>query len=437
MSKKINHIVLNCSPHLGLLDNWLPILYQIKLKHPDIRFTFVAPVEQVIKAIDLQSSTIEVSSEIFSSVIFKTCSGSWVCVKNFSKAKEISKKYRCKFLNIIKFFLHRVNADFLKFRIENMQLKVSNFFLKKYIFDLENLQDFVLCFDLTDSNKKYNQTLMELAISKQKFSIFHGLNVNGMRGCTSTSNNYSLFTMVYSYSAKENFYYQKKFMLKSEAVHSYGIPRHNANWISFLKSKEANKDSSFDEYVLFISRPIGATISNEERIGYLLNIKKMLNKLNLKLVIKRHPKESNDKVFEKIFGKENYLSTWEYSSQNLLTHGDSCKFAVCLYSGVPLDLLMIGIPTIEMLDLKNVKHYEAYDLLKNKYGDPVTECRYFGFVLGASNYNQLEHHAIDVMLNKNLAVSNLLSNYHCIFPSKKNIINKISDEIFHSMEKKC
>ena len=108
--------------------------------------------------------------------------------------------------------------------------------------------------------------------------------------------------------------------------------------------------------IFLISRPISNYLPFERKKKFLEMVKKASEKFNFKIIIKLHLKEKHSDIFADVFGKHNYNKNWEFSEKHPFVIGSKCLFAVSFYSSVAVDLINIGVPCIELLDLKKLKN---------------------------------------------------------------------------------
>ena len=277
----------------------------------------------------------------------------------------------------------------------------------------------------------YNKIFYERLSSNKKYSILHGVGVYGVRGGAAK---YHIInnTVVYLFSEREREFYKKFFSIDSELLRQYGIPKHEKKWINYILTQECKDDKliPFDNYIFIISRPSGRSVPYDRKIEYIHDIKLIAKKYNYKIIVKKHPRGAEDGSFEQILGSDEYGVFWAYSNAHAYLLGAHCSLSISFYSGVPVDLIALGVPTIERLDLNDLPGYKEHKLTMS--GIPVTEQRYFGLVLGASNYNQLEEHVKDIISNKSKIVNKLKNNYNKLYPQIKDINRVISKEIISS-----
>ena len=82
-----NTVFFLCSPSLGLLDNWLPVIWRLKEKRKDLKFIIIFPKSNAIDQINLSSVLIILATKVFDSVIYKSHSDYWLHSNTFSQLK--------------------------------------------------------------------------------------------------------------------------------------------------------------------------------------------------------------------------------------------------------------------------------------------------------------------------------------------------------------
>ena len=148
-------------------------------------------------------------------------------------------------------------------------------------------------------------------------------------------------------------------------------------------------------------------------------------------MVKLHPKERKEGLYEEVFGAETYGDKWVYSDLHPFVLGKESAFAISFYSGVAIDMLALGVPTIEYLDLRGISEFDNRESLRDKYGHPVFSYRYLELVLGASNYDQIKAHAMEIMKDREAVLSRLQAKYNQLFPKIENINDKIAQDILN------
>ena len=89
-----------------------------------------------------------------------------------------------------------------------------------------------------------------------------------------------------------------------------------------------------------------------------------------------------------------------------------------------VDLLKLGIPNIEILNLKGIENLTSNMIFSNN-GNPILKYRKLGFTLGCSNEREFIDNVQDLMQDKDRVLNNLVSNYKKVYNLEMNSINEI------------
>lgn len=427
-----------CSPTLGILDSWISVLYEIKKKKPDAKLIFYAHHNSTIRQIDLNAPLIKIASEIFDSIIYRDINDKYIEFNNFEAALKYS------------FILNHQNPWFFLKRVFNklkirrlsylLNIVIAESYRLKFI-DLDQLKmgNLKILYDIYESTKDYNKSILTRLSGVKKYSMLHGnntheylLNSLELRPIAGRYPNDN--TMVFSVSEKDAEYYQVFYGVKQECCRVAGIPRHEKRWIDFFLDKYCGQyEIPFNgDYVFLISRNYDFFIPKEEKIRYVREIYEQARKHNLKLVIKKHPDEVDDNSCEMALDQKDYGVTWLISNLHTFFLGKHSKFAVCFYSGVPSDMIQIGVPTIERLDSKyafNLNRDMGIDLKDKNTGKNVTEYGYCNLVLVASTNEELELCVQRILKDFGAVMDELRSAYDVFFHTKENVNEYIANEI--------
>ncbi|PQJ77765.1 hypothetical protein [Polaribacter porphyrae] len=453
MSKKLplkKVVYFLCSPSLGMLDNWLPVIWSLKEKRKDLKFVIIFPKSNAINQIHLSNVLIILAAKIFDSIIFKSHGKHWLTTNTFSEAKIINKPSK------LEWFLLRVSRKLKKWPITKTlgslihygYNKFSKLLNKKYLcnWQFTEKNEAYLLFDIYEESKSYNLELMKNFAEVPKFSIQHGININdgGILRKTKNklNNDFRKDVNAYLFSSKERPFYEYEYAIHKSKMEVVGVPRHSPNWMEFIRLnilKQSNKINEKNKGSIFIiSRP-GTTkyFPYERKKKALENIKLLAWKdLKKNIVVKLHPKERKEGIYEEVFGNENYGDNWIYSDLHPFVLGKECDFAISFYSGVVIDMLALGVPTIEYLDLRGISEFDNNKSLRDKNDEPVFSYRYLDLVLGASDYFQMKEHVMEIMNNRETVLSKLQTKYNELFPQIKNINNWIAQDILDASPKK-
>lgn len=437
MSKSGKTIYFLCSPSLGILDNWLPVINFLSSSSKSLKFVLIFSKTETVRQLDLNNILVEISQSIFDLVVYPTDSGLWVSSGSVNDAYQSVgplkgfvkviyglkiKLQRFKWLNYLMIFIFKILKVLDRFKYN------SNFF------DVRSISkgSSVLLCDVYEDGKPYNKEILFQLSQSPRFSIYHGIGIDEMRResrCGSVTNMHNL--KAYLFSEFEIDYYKKTFCLKDENLSVVGIPRHDLKWMKKIKKTKSSNDLLFKkgDYVFIISRPTCDYIPIERRIEALKNIKlALIDNLGLKIIIKLHPKETETKLYDQIFDHSKYGETWSYSNLHSFILGENSKFAISFFSGVAIDMMKIGIPTIEYLDLTDIEGYDNDGALRDGIF-PVLGYRNLGLVYGASNLEQFESNVSKIINHRDQVNLELKETYEKYFKIDDVTIEKIASDI--------
>lgn len=435
-----NYVAFLCSPHIGILDNWMPVLWSLKEKKKDSEYICIVTKTNWLSKSALSNKLVVLSDQVFDKILFKNQYDQWESADSFGDvvafiekekqktgflkaAQKLKEKNLFKPIGVIATkFWHTVNYYRSKAREINW----------KSIFS----QTECLIYDIGQEFKVGNQFFLKNLKEVPKFSLFHGLITIDTDGADPEDNNVVDNVTAYLFSEKEKPHYKASYGLKEESMKVTGIPRHHPDWITFMmEDEDISGRLNFSEYIFIISRPYGSDFHPRNRMKKSLEeIKEIaFEQLDVNIIVKIHPSEKEGGLYEEVFGLENKGKKWDYSSHHPFLLGKNALFAISFYSGVAVDLVAQGIPVIEKLDLRDLPSYKSE--FKDNNGEPVMRYRYYNLMLGASSYDQMKNHVDDIMKNKKAVVEKLKSNYRQVFPSPENSIDEITSDILLTLNK--
>jgi len=438
-----NVVYFLCSPSLGLLDNWLSVLWSLKEKRDDLKFAFIIPKASSIDQIQLSNILLILGAKIFDGVVYKSNADHWLQTNTFSQLNEKneSRKIERFLVKVIKKLKKRKIFSSLGNLIQYVYDKLYKFQRRNELYDWEIVKKHGACmlFDVYEESKPYNAELMEIFRKIPKFSIQHGINIDvggGIENAKEVSGGGSRKDVkAYLFSPMEQASYINRYNIHKSFIEVVGVPRHTPEWMEFIRLNmldQMSVSSSLKNGSIFIiSRPGGTNYHPYKRKKKALeNIKQLAwNDLKKNIVVKLHPKERKEGLYEEVFGTDTYGDKWFYSDIHPFVLGKESAFAISFYSGVPIDMLALGVPTIEYLDLRGIPDFDNDESLRDKKGHPCFGYRYLDLVLGASDYDQMKAHAMEIMNDRETVLSRLQAKYNELFPQIENINEKIAKDI--------
>lgn len=411
-------VIFLISPNFGLLDSWLPALWELRKRRPDVWITALFPKADIVAEIEPAEAMTQLGESVFNEVVFRSRAGFWVRAKSLAHAKELSGKFRIahRIIGNMRAVLQRVGTfaatgsmiAFFDAAIRHMMAALTG---QTYVgFDEVDQNVKAICFDLHAKTKKDCRDILARFPNTPRFSLLHGLAVADYeikRGDYDAGHR-TYRTTAYLFSKYERAAYARNYGLADAEMKVVGVPRHDPLWIeTVLHHSKSDVPASWGKYIFVISRPaLGDFFPKGKKREALQHIRRLAHELNRTVIVRLHPTERThaDGLYEEVFGKEAYGMQWIYSSSHPFVLGRNSLFAVTFYSGVAVDMLALGVPTIQMVDLVS----------RGKTG-AIVEYKKMGLVLGADSYEELKAHALRIIKDKDAVIRQLKPNYDKFF----------------------
>ena len=432
--KPVN-VIFNCSPSLGIIDSWMPIISSLREKLPHATFIFIAPKARTIRELDLSSWLHQETSRIFDQVVFNDDSDQWYSSDSFDTAIRHAQKLDPWFVTRA---LRKLRLGVIASYLTSVQqwLNRSRFKLWSFNFYTKANERGVLLFDLFEIDKPYASYIEDHFSGMERYSLLHGINVRGISDSQSVNGNPVSLRGVSNinallFSQKERGFYRKKYGIQDSNLHVIGIPRHEAQWLTSLQAVHGAVD--FDKskrFIFVIGRPSNDMYHPKRRkIQALKDIREVAEKCGLNIVVKTHPKEHDDATYMEAFKGMSQGLTFSFSKSHPLVLGRYCVFAVSFYSGVAVDMVRLGTPVIERLDLRGLPYADNAESLRDANNEPVYVHRYLGLALGASDSITFENQVERVMKYRDEVIAEQRAAYDRVYPTIPDINEKIASEI--------
>ena len=90
-TKGVKNIFFLCSPNLGILDNWLPVLYSVKKYAPHINVLLFFPKMSIAEQISSKNVFVDIGEEVFSEVVMYWYDLEWRKANSMLDAKNMAK----------------------------------------------------------------------------------------------------------------------------------------------------------------------------------------------------------------------------------------------------------------------------------------------------------------------------------------------------------
>ena len=425
---KNKNLIFFCSPGAGMLDQLLPVIKKISKNNKIDLFFYDESIIRDIKKNNFLAKEVENITNKF--IYIDTFTNNIKIINNL-------KKYRIRKINLILNKLTEILIFILKKEInfynllKNIILNFSNF---KQIKELVKNYDFIIC-DATELEKLKFSKIKEIFLKKKILSFHHGSDFQYFKkNWIIPKNNYrkNINHFLLSNTIQEKNYYKYKLKINEKKLHKVGLAKNSKSWINYViknNSLETFVKSNKGKYVFLISRHTEKNyLPTYQKLEYLKIIKKnIIDNLNLKLVIKMHPKEKYENYFNIVFGKKNKNKTWFISNNHPYILGKNSIFTITFFSGLAVDMSVIGKNNIELINL--APHYENNkDKIFYKNKNYYFKIRYLQLTNGASNEKEFNN-LVDKILNKKFFFKSDYSKYYYNPNKSLSKISKIISKI--------
>jgi len=394
-----------CSPSLGVMENWLPVIYEMKRLQPDTHIVCVFTKTRVTDQIHEDNVFVKLSNNYFDEVIYKTWFNCWRSEKTLLEAKASN----CYTITLKT--LDFISRQFYKLKMVVVIIDMLSRFFKtisplicsKNTVDIESRLKQVqgILYDVYEEEKKYNKNFFYYFKGIRKFSIHHGINFYFDDDSTCEWEEAESLDkkniLQFVFNEKELLYNKTRYGFKSDNFKNITVPRLSHNWLAQIENQQSSGCGQYknNKFIFLISRPCSSYLPVQQKKQVLLDIARLAFKeLKLRVVVKLHPKEKMTNIYEEAFGRDNYGVVWEYSRFHPYCLGQMCEFAITLYSNLVIDMVAMGTPVIEYLNLNNIPEYDNVFSIRDRNGNVIFDYRRSGIVIGVNDYNGLKEKSL-------------------------------------------
>ena len=415
-------------PHLGTLDNWMPVIKEMHIASNNTKFTLMVKNLTTIRSYNKKNAVVSITNDIFDEVLIHAYKEFWIRKTSVFEAINWYKKNKIKLRMLFILDTLAKKNFFSVFKIPLFIFRKVIFYKAFELCGVISKRD-ILLYDIhTESIKNISKTL---EFFNKKISLPHAISVAGIDKQRKILNVDSSNIKAFVFSKFQLNNYISTYGMKINSKNIVGIPRHDKKWLEVVQNESESLPINFDENtVVILSRHLSKHhLSYDKKTRSLKNIKKIfIDQLGMKVVIKMHPNEEKEsvffdkekKIFEKVFGVKNYGVTWVYSSLHVFALCKGKKLSISLNTGVVFDAIAIGVPCVEYLDYEHkCNNYRETDFVKH------------GFIEGVSNFDEMKKFVKKWKKDPEGISYISLSNYKKHFPVFNNISEKIAIKIIN------
>ena len=428
------YIVFLVSPSLGVVDNVAPVLIQLREKYPQAKAIGFFPRPSVLRQVQTNPSLLrklELCTDYIGFNAFGISETRLFPTADFFIETRLASHldnvpgWMGRIPIIYRIFVAFLNL-FYCHNLKTKKIKSSVMFAPRTS---------MLIGDFGEVEKPYMSCIRQVATRTPFFGINHGVDVD-LRTEFSPGKYYNLFLNrhCFLFSQRETEYYLNRFGLSLSELSVVGVQKHDEQWLSWMGTPcmSVGSDSSqLTDEVLLISRPSGSEYLPSRRKEKALQVirDKVIKKFRYKLLVKLHPKETDKKIFESIFGRDTQGKAWDFTNQSVDCISLRPVFAISFYSGLSTDLIRFGVPVIEYLDLEGLPGIEALGAKRMDDGSLALSYKANGLVLPAATSEELQFAIDRIRDERHLVLAHLESSYNNLFDSPNGSVTRTVETI--------
>ncbi len=399
-------IALLCSPNMGIVDSWLPVLVRVHERHPDWRIVTVVPRGWGI-GIRADAVALRELEKLSDGIAIEIMPGAYRWVTDFhsadrARARWVRTAERAKRVEG-RLARHGVTAV----RALRACIRVAAALAPEGTgrrWKADGRWSVVLLDAAVMSRIEVKELLRALG-APPCLSLSHGLGYPDPDGVADAV----LGTPVhraYAYSQQHRGRLMQDHGLAEATVRVTGVPRHDPEGPPAVRAavedrSDSEPETAWDGAVLVISRPATSDASVPSgptdwfpagrKASQLQAIHRVVcEERGLRLIVTMHPKERDDQAIREGLPEEGAGRTWMLTETHPLALAPRLRFAISFSSGVAVDLLSENVPTIEFQDVRGAYAFDGPDAYRDTEGRVLrTAERRYGLVLAADDEDDL------------------------------------------------
>lgn len=405
-------LVLLVSPSLGILDNWLPVLAAARERAPDRRIVAVLPERRAVLEVEERDTVIRLADAIVDRVVVRALDGSMLGAPTFAAAAALARADRrgAALVRLVDALRWRLGRRHPAARPAAPLATVLRWLAPRRVRRARaDLRATVgvgarLCYDLHVREREGVRDVLEALGPLPRFSLHHGIDVveplldrvATSDATASAANVDPREARAFLFSELERPAYRARYGLDDERLRVVGIPRHDGGWgAHVVAASEALHRLDADGAVFLVSRPAGSPyLPVERRAQALADVHRVVcEERGLHLVVRLHPKEHDDGSLAASLPPGSEGRTWSRTSAHPFHVARTARLAIVFHSGLVADLVHLGVPVIERLDVRGLDDVGADRLPRDERGRPMfSQFRRHGMALGADDLEDLRQH---------------------------------------------
>lgn len=395
----VRRLVVLASPGLGILDNWLPVLTAARARRPDLEIVVVVPERATLLDVDPDDTVVRMTDALADRVLAPAVDGGLIAHLSLAAARtaaatEGGGERAARVLTTIGRRLGwSVEPDRPPLRRLLRRLRPSA--LRRRDADIAALGEAAsrLCYDVYVHRKPAARRIVAALGPTPRSSLHHGIDLVAPSPRDVPSPEPHLEARASLYAASERKVYTERYGVPADRLHVDGVPRSDPDWVAQVVAASAVRHPTPEPgYVLVVSRPAGSSyLPRDRKVRALRDLHRVAHdEHGLRLVIKPHPKEGEDGTLAAALPAEGEGVSWERSRAHPFHLAAGAHAAVAFHSGLVVDIVDLGVPVVELIDVRGLPAHDGPGTVRDDRGRPAFSAfRRAGMVLPADDADDL------------------------------------------------
>lgn len=381
-------IVLLCAPSLGVLDNWLPVLDALRRDDPDVRIAAILPDRETVAQLDPDDTAHRLADELVDRTLAPLVDGGWVVADGFLGAGPLTLPRRITRRIAVALGGRRARLRTLLrlLRTPTQRARRSD---PSLLADPANR----LLYDVQLHDKPHLTPLLAALGATPRFSHHHGIELEEPGTTRVPPPDPEHVHMVLAYGPSEVDGYAANYGIPRERVRTVGVLRHDPAWVRTVVDRSAARHTlPFERFVFVVSRPAGSPyLPHSRKVAALEALHTVAwEEHGLPLVLRTHPKEQADGTLDAALPASGEGVSWARSRAHPFHLATGAWVAATFFSGVSVDLVALGVPVVELLDVRGLTPYDSPGAPRDGRGRPsFGPYRRDGLVIPADDVDDL------------------------------------------------
>ena len=341
-------LVLLCAPSLGILDNWLPVLHAARAEHPDCRIVALIPDRETLAQLDAADTAHALADEVIDATLVPLHGGRWMLTDGFLSAVDDARPRR---------LFPRLRTRAQRARSTNPSALAG--------------PDARVLYDIHLHKKANLGPLLDALGDTPRFSHNHGIELEASDALRVAPKDPENVRAAFVYGPSEVEPYAHNFGLEPSSIDVVGIVRHEPEWVRRVIERSRGLHTlPFEDFALVVSRPAGSSyLPHDRKVAALRALHQVAwREHGLPLVLRTHPKEHEDGTLADAFPAEEEGVSWALSRAHPFHLATRSRLGVTFLSGVSVDLVALGVPVVELLDVRGLPEHDRPDARRDADG---------------------------------------------------------------------